>query len=242
MHANPMKTKLLQPLSLVVLSMILFSQVHGAAVAALAAGESTIYVLDSSDLIGPAASGVSAVGGSSLVCVNHFNIREQFATITDVTVQWSLMFGVTNFTAGIWSDPNRDGNPGDAVLLATSALTPAVGGVELQHVQFPSPLYIGPAGTSFFVGVYWQESAQYRVDLYMGKEPPLQGQYASWSKQFKDTPPDPTNLSGATVYQGTHRAFVIRPTGVVPEPSVGLLFGMAAWPLTWRRRTRRPAA
>ena len=228
--------------SLIPLSMMLFSLTSGAAVAALAAGESTVYVLDSSDLIGPAASGVSPTGGSGLVCVNHFNIRENFATITDVTVQWSLMFGVTYFTAGIWSDPNRDGNPSDAVLLATSAFTPAVGGVETQQVQFPSPLYIGPTGTSFFVGVYWQESAQYKVDLFMGAEPPLQGQRGSWLKNFAGTPPDPNNLSGATVIQMYNRAFVIRPTGVVPEPSVGFMLATAACSLTWRRRTKRRAA
>ena len=114
--------------------------------------------------------------------------------------------------------------------------------MELQNVQFSSPLYIGPAGTSFFVGVYWQESAQDRVDLSMGKDRPLQGQYESWRKSYAGTPPDPTNLSGATVYQGTHRAFVIRPTGVVPEPSVGFMLATAAWSLTWRRRTKRRAA
>ena len=78
------------------------------------------------------------------------------------------------------------------------------------------------------------------VDLFMGKEPPLLGAYPSWQKGWTGMPPDPSDLSGASVYQGTHRAFVIRPTGVVPEPSIGLLFATAAWQLTWRRRTRRP--
>lgn len=217
-----------------------FSHLHGATLAAVAAGESTVYRIDSSDLVGSAPSGSSALGGSGIVCVNHFNIREKFSTITVVTVQWSLMFGTSYFTAGIWSDPNQDGNPGDAVLLATSALTPAVAGVAVQQAQFPSPLYVGPEGTSFFVGVYWQESAQERVDLFMGRDRPLEGQIESWSKTFLDTPPDPSNLSGATVNLSTRRAWVIRPTGVVPEPSVGLWFATAAWSLTWRRRTKRP--
>ena len=236
---HPMNPQPLHPLSLVLLSMMPFSHLHGATWASFAAGESTVYRIDSSDLVGPAPSGSSALGGSGIVCVNHFNIREKFSTITDVTVQWSLMFGTSYFTAGIWSDPNQDGNPSDAVLLATSALTPAVAGVEVQQVQFPSPLYVGPEGTSFFVGVYWQESAQERVDLFMGRDRPLEGQTESWSKTFLDTPPDPSNLSGATVNLSTRRAWVIRPTGVVPEPSIGLWFATAAWSLTWRRRTKR---
>ena len=237
-----MNPKLLHPLSLVLLSLMPFPNLRGATLAGLASGESTVYVVDSSSLVGSAVSGVSPIGGSGIVCVNHFSILAQYSTITDVTVQWNgLMFGTTYFTAGIWSDPNMDGNPSDAVLLATSALIPAIAGTFVQQVQFPSPQYIGPEGTSFFVGVYWQESAQQGVDLFMGKVPPLLGQYSSWTKSFSGTAPDPYNLSGASVYQGTHRAFVIRPTGVVPEPSIGLLFATAAWQLTWRRRTRRPS-
>ena len=231
-----MKTTLRRLPAAILLLIMPFPHLHGATLAELASGESTVYVVDSSDLVGPAASGISANAGSGMVCVNNFSILAGYSTIIDVTVQWSLMLGNTYFTAGIWSDPNLDGNPGDAVLLATSAPTLAVAGNYLQQVQFPSPQYIGSEGTSFFVGVYWLESAQQGVDLFMGKEPPLLGQYSSWRKHFSGTPPDASDLSGASVYQGTHRAFVIRPTGVVPEPSVGLLIAAAAWPLTRRRR------
>lgn len=219
--------------------MMLFSHMQGATLAELSSGESTVYVVDSSDLVGPAVSGISPTAGTGTVCVNNFSILSAYSTITDVTVQWSLMYGTTYFTAGIWSDPDQDGIPDDAVLLTTSALTPAVAGEYLQQVNFPSPQFIGPDGTSFFVGIYWQESLQQGVDLFMGKDRPIQGEYASWQKKWTAMPPNPSDLSGATVYQGTHRAFVIRPTGVVPEPSVGLLLATAAWPLTRRNRTRR---
>lgn len=220
--------------------MIPFPYLQGTTLAGLDSGESITYVVDSSDLLGPAASGISPIGGTGIVCLNHFSVQGDYPTISLVTVHWSLMFGTSYFTAGIWSDPNRDGNPDDAVLLATSALTPAVAGEYLQQVQFPSPQYIGPEGTSFFVGVFWQESAQQGVDLFMGKDRPLLLASPSWSKKWTDTPPDPSDLSGASVYQGTHRAFVIRPTGIVPEPSVGLLFAAGASLLSRRSRTRRP--
>ena len=232
-----MKTTVRRLPAVILLSMMPFSHLQGATLAELASGESTVYVVDSSDLVGPAASGISPTAGTGIVCVNNFSILGEYSTITVVLVQWSLMYGTTYFTAGIWSDPNQDGIPNDAVLLTTSALTPAVAGEYLQQVNFPSPQLIGPEGTSFFVGVYWQESFQQGVDLFMGKDRPIQGEYASWQKKWTAMPPNPFDLSGATVYQGTHRAFVIRPTGVVPEPSVGLLFATAAWLLTRRSRT-----
>ncbi len=215
------------------------THLQGATLAGQAAGDSMVYVIERSDLIGPAASGVSAIAGSGMVCVNNFNIFGQYSTITDVTLQWGLILGTTQFTAGIWSDPNQDGIPDDAVLLATSALAPAIAGSYLQQVHFASPQYIGLEGTSFFVGVYWRESSQPGVDLFMGKDRPLLNAWPSWSKKWTNMPPDPSNLNGAHRYDGTHRAFVIRPTGVVPEPASALLFAMATLALTIQSRRRR---
>lgn len=226
-----------------VLFLSLLPQTHlqAAILAGLAAGDSTVYVADSSDLVGPAASGTSPIAGSGIVCVNNFSILGQFSTITDVTVQWSLMLGTSYFTAGIWSDPNQDGLPHDAELLATSALIPAFAGSYLQQVHFESPQFIGHAGTSFFVGVYWHESSQQGVDLFMGRDRPLLGASPSWSKKWTDMPPDASDLNGASVFAGTNRALVIRPTGVVPEPSSGLLLVMTIMAVTLQRRIRRPS-
>ena len=223
------------------LSLIHYAHVEGASLAGLTPGESTVYVVDGSDLLGPAAAGVSPGAGSSMVCVNNFIIAGGYSAIAEVSVQWSLMLGTSNFSIGIWSDPNQDGNPGDAILLTSSALTPAVAGEYLQLVQLPSLQYIGLAGTSFFAGVFWHESSQPGVDLFMGRDRPLLGASPSWRKTWANAPPDPSDLSGASVYQGTHRAFVIRPTGVVPEPSVAVLLSLASWSLTLRSRTRRPS-
>lgn len=210
---------------------------HGATLSESTSGESMLYVLDSSDLVGPGDSGISATAGSGMVCVNNFRVLGEYATIVDVTVQWSLMLGTSYFTAGIWADPNQDGMPDDAMLLATSAHTPAIAGEFLQKVEFTSPKYIGPEGTSFFVGVYWHESSEPGVDLFMGKDRPLLGESPSWNKSWTGMAPDPTDLAGSTVQRGTHRAFVIRPTGVVPEPTLGMMIAMAAWTLTRRSWT-----
>lgn len=223
--------------AVVLLGLISPSSLQGATLAGLTAAESTVYIVDGSDLVGPATSGTSAVAGSGIVCMNRFSVISRFSMITDVTIQWGLIQGTSNFTAGIWSDPNQDGLPHDAVLLATSALTPAIAGNYFQQVQFEVPHYIGAEGTSFFVGVYWRESSQAGVDLFMGRERPLLGASPSWSKSWNGLPPDPSDLSGSSVVSSTNRAFVIRPTAVVPEPTSGLLFAMAAVALTLRRGT-----
>ena len=223
-------------LSAILLSLTLISPLQGATLAEGTSGDSTIYVVDSSDLLGPAASGISPNAGSGMACANNFTFLGEYSTITDVTLHWSLMIGTTQFTAGIWVDPDQDGIPDDAVLLAASALTPAVAGEYLQEVCFAAPQYIGTEGTSFFVGVFWQEFSQQGGEIFMGKDRPLLGDSPSYMKSWTDAPPDPSDLGGAYNYRGTHRAFVIRPTGVVPEHTVLQLLVIVGGGLA--RRTR----
>jgi hypothetical protein len=52
----------------------------------------------------------------------------------------------------IWSDPNQDGDPADAVRLGTWPLTSGEGLVELEL----EPTYIGPPGTLFFHGYTYE--------------------------------------------------------------------------------------
>ena len=53
----------------------------------------------------------------------------------------------------VWSDPNNDGNPADAVLLRVVRGTiTSEGSDTFVTVTFNHPVKIGPAGTSFFVG------------------------------------------------------------------------------------------
>jgi hypothetical protein len=53
----------------------------------------------------------------------------------------------------VWSDPNNDGNPSDAVLLRVVRGTiTSEGSDTFVTVTFNHPVKIGPAGTSFFVG------------------------------------------------------------------------------------------
>lgn len=71
--------------------MIPFPYLQGTTLAGLDSGESITYVADNSDLLGPAASGISPIGGTGIVCVNNFRVQDSYPTISLVTVHWSLV-------------------------------------------------------------------------------------------------------------------------------------------------------
>ncbi len=65
----------------ILLSMMHLAHVEGANLAGLTPEDSTVYVVDGSDLLGPAAAGVSPGAGSSMVCLNNFTIAGDYSAI-----------------------------------------------------------------------------------------------------------------------------------------------------------------
>jgi hypothetical protein len=84
----------------------------------------------------------------------HYVSAAGHETVTEIEIGWGLMPPSTPATIGLWSDPNGDGNPTDAQPLV---LVPTVSALEFTgtrvRVDIPDT-YVGPAGTSFFVGAY----------------------------------------------------------------------------------------
>ena len=93
----------------------------------------------------------TAVGTNldELIWMNAFQVQKGAETVVAVEISW----GYAPADIAIWSDPNNDGNPGDAMLLTVAANTP---------VQFPDhdpfrvievvPTFVGEAGDWYFVG------------------------------------------------------------------------------------------
>src|SRR5262245_30140586 len=80
------------------------------------------YVIDD----GTAEDSVGLTAGGSFVAVNSFPVIAGNNVITSISVAWGTPFfpdpsldGLT-YTAVLWSDPNGDGSPTDAVVLATA--------------------------------------------------------------------------------------------------------------------------
>lgn len=61
---------------------------------------------------------LTAPGGMNLIVFNQFTGT---GYVTDVRVDWSGVEDGSSFTLGVWSDPNEDGSPDDAVLLTSLA-------------------------------------------------------------------------------------------------------------------------
>jgi len=99
---------------------------------------------------GTAEMPVGLSGGGSIGWLNHFQVVQGRETVDAVSISFDLT-GIplgTPVTIGLWSDPNADGNPADAVVLRSVAAV--VEAVEMR-VDLPATP-VGPAGSMFFVG------------------------------------------------------------------------------------------
>lgn len=147
----------------------------------------------------------------------------------------------------LWSDPNNDGDPSDAVLEETISSTTFdanfVSGVPLTFSEF---LFVTPRtytlGQYFFLG--YQSAGYGLVDV----NSPYSRSFVY--SDFTSSLTDPNNLSGAAaggnmgVVAGTPGALNVRALVAVPEPST-YLAGITAVGLVgmviYRRRRKRTA-
>ena len=88
-------------------------------------------------------------------------------TITAVSLAWGDMSGDgTPSTVYLWADPNGDGDPTDATVLASAATAVANNGTDIfSTVEIPQT-FVGPVGTSFFVGaIIYHQIGEYPASL-----------------------------------------------------------------------------
>ncbi len=115
------------------------------------------YTLD--DGVGEANIGLNGAA-SSIAWLNRFTVSGGNSTITDIRIAFGTnnpAVGGTPFngvpvTAYLWSDPNNDGNPSDAVVLASAAGITANSLTDIFNVFTIPATNVGPDGTNFFVG------------------------------------------------------------------------------------------
>ncbi len=72
--------------------------------------------------------------------------------------------------AGIWSDPDADGDPADAVLLAEAESEASATGAG--RIAFDSGVEVGGDGTSFFVGLWFEDAPGWRVRVRLRRVSP----------------------------------------------------------------------
>lgn len=124
--------------------------------------------------------------------LNQFTVAVGRETIGGIIPQFIPQYvpNGTAFTVHLWSDPNGDRNPSDAVLLASA---PGVMAPGLTVVPIPAT-HIGPPGTHFFAGIVmhildWNTTFPASYD----DSSDMRASWIAWSANAID----PNNLPGA---------------------------------------------
>ncbi|MCP4251377.1 MAG: hypothetical protein GY778_30445, partial [bacterium] len=125
--------------------------------------------------------------------LNHFTTEVAAETITSISLTWGRLDIGTPATIYLWNDPNGDGDPADATVLA-SADTVSQYYIDntFQIVDLPDT-FVGPAGTSFFVGAIVEHDGFAEHPVMLDENDP-QGE--SWLAGNVAAPIDPNNLGG----------------------------------------------
>jgi hypothetical protein len=98
---------------------------------------------------------------ASAAWFNQFNVVTGGEQISAIQIAWGTRGNRTSarrlnglpVTIGIWNDPDNDGRPNDAVLIASVDGTIQNANTDrFVTYTFDPPVVIGPAGTSFFIG------------------------------------------------------------------------------------------
>ncbi len=119
------------------------------------------YLLDD----GVAHSDLGFGATTDIVClVQHF-VEPDAPGITSVSVSWGSVAANTPVTLFVWSDPDQDGMPHDAAVLAqTQGVVSQPDRNAFSTYSFYPPVDPGPAGTSFFIG-YMIQTDEYPIAI-----------------------------------------------------------------------------
>ena len=150
------------------------------------------YSLSPSSLI-DLASGLP--NGGTMAWMNHYTVRAGSETVGSIWMKWGTVANGTPAVVYLWSDPNGDGDPTDAQVLASAVTVVQNANTPTNTVVAIPGTFVGPAGTSFFAGAIITHQA--------GEKPvPLDTDVPAgptWLVGDAAGPIDPNNLASAAI-------------------------------------------
>ena len=150
------------------------------------------YALDD----GSREGNYGVLGVADYVWLNQFQVEPGGETIGTISVVLGNIFSGTAYEVVLWSDPNGDGEPDDAEVLASAAANTANANTSVFNDIAIVPTYVGPPGTSFFAGAFFHDE--------YGNQTPIPADnnsivaLRSWVSI--DTVVDPEALADAAIY------------------------------------------
>jgi hypothetical protein len=196
--------------------------------------EANEYQLDD----GVAENAIGLTNGGDFAWITRYTANASFPVVTGIRVAFGtpLALNGTPATAYIWSDPNNDGSPADAVLLgqANGVVSGANATTPINtptFVLFDTPDVGFTPGQNFFIGVKVTHLAG-QFPAAIDQTAPLPGPGITWGAFGAAGSFNPNALgTGQSLTDfftlsgsGLHGEWLLRADAVVPEPaSLGLL-------------------
>ncbi len=137
-----------------------------------------------------------ATGIVDYIWLNQFVVEPGGETIAEIRVVLGNAFSGTPYQVALWDDPNGDGAPDDASVIATAPAIAANGNTSVFNATPIVPTYVGPAGTSFFAGVIYRD--EFGNQFPVGVDTDVPTSERSWVAISPTV--DPNNLSDAAIY------------------------------------------
>ncbi len=151
-------------------------------------GEMT-YLMDD----GTREHSIKVSDGGYMAWMNRFVVEDGHSWIDTVNIVWGKAPDGATAEVYIWEDPNRDGNPTDAKVLASATTTVVNPEIDTFNPVPFDRIYVGPTGTKFFVGAILQHGWRERPAALDTELP----QRRSWMVGDANNPIDPNNLGAA---------------------------------------------
>lgn len=185
----------------------------------------------------PGSAVIGPNPGFGVVFMNQFDIEPNFGVVTSIEATFRR-FGqdipATEVVAGLWVDPDGDGDPIDALLVATSEtlIVQQSSGTEYEF-GFADPVDVSTMSGSFFAGVFYQSPAAGNTYFAIGNPISPASSGRSWMTFF-DNAPDPTDFADRELWTRS-TVWTIR-ANAVPGPATAWIACASLFAATRRRR------